>query len=333
MAAQFTRSRLAWWRTTILIFFAGTTNALLVLSEPRSADSSTRLLFVWIALVALAALVIGRYRTLRLSDPAVRKKLADNAEKAYRTDSRSKVLYLRPFGTDRTTAHFGSVASETTSLFHEIMPLTEEQYLQKALAHLGPVRAIADPNDTAPPPPGVFKEHVNGSKRDEWKEVVGEGIDKADLVALASGAEPGRGFLWEVEQVVKRGKPERVVMFLVGGKAEYLKFREATAEQFPRPLPDYPEKKFGQVSGLVRAALVFDSQWTPKIVPFKGLERQPVSVTALPALEPIFDRIDPKWRKIRRKRLWRKALLALATLVVVLPGGVVFAAACTLFLR
>lgn len=319
------------WRiTTTLVFFVGTLNVFLVLGEPQDQANTVRLFYVWIALLATLYLLMAKYHEWRLGNKETRIRLGDKMKAAVKADPRKKVLYLRPFGADKTTAALDSVESGITSIFRNPNPLTQEQNLQVVLALLGPVYAIGSPRDSRIPPPGVFRDYLDDDE--DWQDVVLCGMKEAQLVAMVSGSDLSEGFVWEIKEILKLNDPTKLVIFPVGDEEEYLKFRSAAEKYFPKPLPDYPMKSFFRVRGVIQVMLYFDPGWQPKIGAFTGLQRQPLRQTVLPILSIVFDRIDPAWRRLKRRQLLRMVAIAIATFMVIAPGGFLFAAACMVIL-
>jgi hypothetical protein len=140
---------------------------------------------------------------------------------------------------------------------------TYEQRLARALASIGPLRAIADPSDE-------LLEIGAGRLRAadwEWQYRVAELTESAALIILHAGASDG--LAWEIEHVVALGTPERVILALPLGaepgqpsrEQRYADFVRATWELFPRGLPD----RVGEST-----FLFFDHDWKPHRLSHRG---------------------------------------------------------------
>jgi hypothetical protein len=174
-------------------------------------------------------------------------------------DSERIVLFLRAFSDDGGFAHVpsghrhGPWAAE---------PDTEEEQIARAVTPFGRLVGLGRPSDSLP--------HVGAARQyasdDDWRAQVLTGLDRADLVLLACG--PGRSLRWEVEQVVSRDEPERLVLVIARDVQQYSSFQATMADAFPQGLPDYePVKPSHNVAedAFTRAVVWFDADWTPHL--------------------------------------------------------------------
>jgi hypothetical protein len=259
---------------------------------------------VAVELALMAALLTGGRRALRHGSrhrAPVLRSLAELPE-----DERT-VLFLRSFADDEGFARVqrgpvrdGPWAADTD---------TEEQQLRDAVAPFGTMVALGRPEDRLPQA-GAGRHYASD---EEWQAQVLAALERAALVLLACG--PGRNLRWEVEQVVARNQPERLVLIVVRDAAQYASFREAMQDAFPEGLP--PLEVEGEGGGqpavvvdgpdtYVRDAVWFDADWTPHLAPL-GAADPDVEViwlinrlawvrTAFPlAIRPVFRRagLDP----------------------------------------
>lgn len=144
---------------------------------------------------------------------------------------------------------------------------TEEEQVARALAPFGRMVALGNPKDTLPFP-GADRRYASD---ETWRDEVLAALDRAEFVLLAAGS--GRGLDWEVEQVVRRHDPTRLVLVAVGDRRQYAPFREKFQDCFPRGLPVFPVTTMRQRllrSRYVRAVIWFDSDWTPHLEMLDG---------------------------------------------------------------
>jgi hypothetical protein len=212
------------------------------------------------------------------------------------------VLFLRSFADDaglaqvqRGPARDGPWGASTD---------TEEQQLTKAVGPFGTMVALGRPRDRLPQT-GAGRHY---SSDEEWQAQVLAALDRAALVLLACG--PGRNLRWEVEQVVARNRPERLVLVVVRDAAQYQSFRQAMQDVFPKGLPPSAgERRSWRESSdrldgpdtYVRDAIWFDADWTPHLTPLGSydpeveviwlIDRLAWVETAFPlAVRPVFRR-------------------------------------------
>jgi hypothetical protein len=190
-------------------------------------------------------IAILRGRKLMLVSAPVAHPRGDNP--------RGPVLYLRSFQDDPLTARIPPTPRIQT----------EEEMLANVLRDVGPVTAIGRPGEPLPEL-GASRFYVSNA---EWQQAVTDLLRRAVLVVARAGATDG--LRWELEQIVRRVDPARLVLLLPFQGDEYETFR-ARAAIFPHGLPE----RFtigawtrGELDGLSLYALVrFDEDWTPNLV-------------------------------------------------------------------
>lgn len=206
------------------------------------------------------------------------------------------VLFLRAFTDD---AGFSRVAALRwfRLLFTSMLPTpahlrTEEDQVARAFAPFGRTVALGRTSDRLPRL-GAERHYASDQT---WKAEVLAALDRAALVLLVAGA--GRNLGWEVNEVVGRDDPTRLVLLVSRDRHQYAQFRESLGDRFPNGLPDYPAARMRHrlLRGrYVRAAIWFDTDWTPHWemldgrFPLIGLARR--TQRALPrALRKVYQR-------------------------------------------
>ncbi len=156
------------------------------------------------------------------------------------------VLLLRSFADDEGLASIqrGSMRNGPWGAVSD----TEEEQLRQAVVPFGAMVALG-----------------------EWQSQVLPALDRAVLVLQVCG--PGRSLRWEVEQVVARCPPERLVLIGVRDAAQFESFRTAMQDVFPKGLPPTSEggegwkERWDGPTTFVRETVWFDADWTPHITP------------------------------------------------------------------
>ncbi|MGW3950427.1 hypothetical protein ACWEKM_05585 [Streptomyces sp. NPDC004752] len=204
------------------------------------------------------------------------------------------VLFLRSFADDAGLARVqhGSMRDGPWAASTE----TEEQQLARAVAPFGRMVALGRPGDRLPQP-GAGRHYSSDLA---WQQEVLAALDRASLVLLACG--PGRQLRWEVEQIVARGRPERLVLIGVRDADQYETFRLVMQDAFPKGLPPSAPVRRDRTDPpetYVREAIWFEADWTPHLVPLGSddpeiealwlLDRNAWVETAFPlAVRPVF---------------------------------------------
>jgi hypothetical protein len=199
------------------------------------------------------------------------------------------VLFLRSFVDDEG---FARQQSGPAAMDYWGTTRTEEEQLVWALAPFGRMVTFGRPGETLPQV-GAARYYVSV---ETWQVQLLAALDRADLVVLAAG--PGRSLRWEVDQIVARGQPERLIIVVSRDSQQYRDFRESMGPSFPRGLPFYQPVGPAHVVGAdayTRAAVWFDSDWTPQLrhldgrgVP--GSVRNWVGSTFSHAMAPVYSR-------------------------------------------
>ncbi|MFG7941273.1 hypothetical protein [Streptomyces cacaoi] len=244
------------------------------------------------------------------------------------------VLFLRAFQDDPGYSRVAALRWFRL-LFTSMLPTpahlrTEEDQVCRAFAPFGRMVALGRTTDRLPRL-GAERHYASDGT---WKGEVLAALDRSTLVVLATGA--GGGLAWEVEQLVARDDPTRLVLLVSRDRQQYARFRASLGPHFPKGLPDYPRRRLRHrlLRGrYVRAAIWFDSRWTPHWemldgrFPLAGLARR--TQRALPrALRKVYRRAGVPSRVAPTTR--RPGAVKLSTLLIsafwLLPLAVVLLA-------
>jgi hypothetical protein len=183
----------------------------------------------------------------------LRKRSAKTVEQVL-AENKAPILYLRSFVDDEIAAKI------------EASILTEEELLNKAFEHIGPLIAIGRPGE-ALPEVGAARAYFTD---DQWQTAVQHYMDISRLIVLRAGLSPG--LIWEIQNSVHRLDPSKLILLIPLEKNAYDQFRTRVQVLFPRPLPDHPghnahrtpEKKTekGMKYGSLLGLIYFDNDWT-----------------------------------------------------------------------
>lgn len=176
---------------------------------------------------------------------------APSGIKVLSEDQRSPVLYLRSFDDDPKVARRVGIAGFKLS--------NEEEDLAEIVSTLGPFVAIGRPGEVLPYS-GAARMYVGEG---DWHERVRQLLSLARLVILRAGDTPG--LWWEVEETAKTVRPERLVFLVPLKQREYDDFRRKAKNYLPCELPQYAGRRIPATT--IRAVLLFDSDWTPHLLP------------------------------------------------------------------
>jgi hypothetical protein len=222
--------------------------------------------FALFMLMIVILLIVNGVQS-ELTDHARRLRV-ENMEEKVRQDNRPPVVYLRSFDRDAEAAKIHKTrisyhGGGTPYTFVSRVGTTtgsEEDLLKKFFDRVGPVVSIGNPDDTTTMT-GAARHYVDAHKN--WREVVESLIDKAVMVILHAGNT--EGLLWELETVVRKKPPQRILVLISFTTPEYYKFRERTAKYFRPPLPDY--NAVGTVvPSSIKGFIQFDADWTSTFV-------------------------------------------------------------------
>lgn len=169
-------------------------------------------------------------------------------DRKLRQDSRSPVLYLRPFSTDESVS--GQRVRTSVSAF-AFVPRTPLERLARQLKKVGPFICVGN-RDEPLPTPGPDTLFVPGS---DWEAEVKGKIKDARFIVFRIG------FNWntvqEMEWAASRGPTRILFWFPRENEIDYIDFRRLAPEYLPcRNIPEASRVRF----------VYFDDQWNAKAV-------------------------------------------------------------------
>ncbi|MGW0890760.1 hypothetical protein [Saccharopolyspora sp. NPDC002578] len=144
---------------------------------------------------------------------------------------------------------------------------TEEEQVARAVDRFGRMVALGDPADRMPRP-GAERSY---SSDESWQQEVLAALGRADLVLLTAG--PGDNLAWEVDQVLHRNDPTRLVILISHRRHQYEEFADTLGSRFPAGLPRLPKSKIRNWifrGRFVHAAIWFDAAWNPHLEMLDG---------------------------------------------------------------
>ncbi len=202
------------------------------------------------------------------------------AEELLRLDSRPPIVYLRPFEQEAKRATVRGLMGEHRKNFRsrqrvwlsrspprEILRdafrhflyegrrgvLDGHLHLAAVLRQCGPYIAIGRPTE------GFVDAELGSTKLfvsdREWRGVILDWLRRAGGVVLESGS--GKGIAWEVEQVINKVDPRRVLLLVPLDQEEYAQFLIMSGRLFPASLP---------ITVPPAGMLLFDREWSPRHV-------------------------------------------------------------------
>jgi hypothetical protein len=185
----------------------------------------------------------------------LRKFLAKTVEEIL-AGNKPPVLYLRSFLDDKVAAN------------RAVSMLTEEEEVNKAFEHIGPMIAIGRPGEVLPEA-GAARAYFTD---DQWQAAVYNYMDISRLIVLRAGF--SQGLIWEIQNSIQRLDPSKLILLIPFKKEAYNQFRDSVQSLFPKPLPEHPghevhrkiinaqghteENIYGSLFGLIH----FDDDWT-----------------------------------------------------------------------
>jgi hypothetical protein len=195
---------------------------LLIAAQPliRGPTDFLSLVMAWLTFNYAASLCSLKARDL--TPPTLDESLSD---------PRGVVLYLRFFGDDERT-RFRPRDLLLLPFFPTWTFRGKEVHLNRAFGEYGPLVAIGRPGDRRPPF-GACRVFVDEAR---WREVVLDLMERSQLVILRAAVSPG--LAWELEQVLRRVPPRRLVLFLPFGRREWGVRLEAFGALFDRHCPE-----------------------------------------------------------------------------------------------
>ncbi len=240
-----------------------------------------------------------------------KRQAAPNARTLLARDRRPPVVYLRSFTADRTTAKGVTFSSW----------FTEEEQLVRVMRDVGPLVAIGEPGELLPSL-GAARLYVG---TDDWQQVVHDLLARARLVMLRIGQSPG--LYWEFENVVRRARPEQIVLLVPQDERVYEEFRARARAVLPYPLPILGRTGHGQLfRGSLRAIISFGPDWTVTLVDLQTISLPPLRRSpAYPlvpvlqvALSPVMARLGQPWRPPRYSARMIVSIFCLVIMVLCL---------------
>jgi hypothetical protein len=225
-----------------------------------------------------------------------------------KADIRPPILYLRSFDKELDRAStFGRMSyvrnprgfyvasrkTDVTALLRRDMTRSllgsgrssfdEQMIFAEYFSAFGPYIAIGRPGETFENMDlGAAKLYVEDER---WQETVLELLEISAAIVLEAGDSAGLG--WELQQVVARARPRRLLLILPRRKQDYDEFRRFAASILPRSLPiASPESRL----------LTFADDWRP--VPLDN-----PSLLLEDALEPFSSRLNMGAAKARPLRV------------------------------
>ena len=126
----------------------------------------------------------------------------------------------------------------------------EQSLLADMLNQIGPYIAVKRPGQAGTwADVGAYKLPM---PCDRWQSQIGDIISKARIVVVEAGET--KGIMWELEQVISRVPPRKVLLVVPDTWSEYSTFLNRTKNMFLVPLPStLPNTRF----------LMFDDWWNP----------------------------------------------------------------------
>ena len=151
-------------------------------------------------------------------------------------DSRSPVIFLRPFSVDSLTA---PMLGESTgfNVFYFGWRWSIQAEIYKQIGKFAPVLCIGRPGESLPPV-GPVRIYVNNNI---WQTVVANFFEVATLIFVWPGS--STGIEWELEEISKRGLLYKLVIITVNAAGEpldksgYLDLRQRLDQRINAELP------------------------------------------------------------------------------------------------
>lgn len=168
--------------------------------KQATAESESFLLFLVVPVFGLTTWLARR--VIRRS----RKHMSPYASELVSRDGRRPILLLRSFQDDDRIIVGNSIWNPFNLLIGRGRSF--EEVLAAILNRYGPLIAIGRPGETAPPV-GAARMYV---PQDHWQAEVLQLIDSSRLVVVQLGNT--NGLAWELEQLVRMGKMDKVVIAL-----------------------------------------------------------------------------------------------------------------------
>ena len=257
-----------------LVGLGGTAKLLMYLKETVQVDGSSAGPVV--LLVVSLVLILAVSLNLR-----ARRHLAPTAEEKLSKDGRAPVVYLRPFAEDKLADQKRETEMHRDLLrggWGSVGP-SDEEHLVAVLHPVGPSVAIGRPGDPLPEL-GAARVYVSD---DAWQSQVVDWIERAAAIVLVAGE--SEGLRWEVDQVLARVPPERVLFLL-----------SRTSKTANDPLLVALKEHHG--ASLAKCghprALMFDAEWAPIPLAWRSAwtQRRAYAKTLAPFVKRALDPAD-----------------------------------------
>lgn len=226
-------------------------------------------------------------------------------------DTRSPIVYLRPFSTDETprTVMRGVTGTSLIGRFGSF-----EEQLSLALEPIGPLVAIGKPGEVLPTP-GAVRRYASDT---DWQTQVQGWLSEAQLVILRPGFT--EGLWWELREVMERLLPQHVLILVTRmNQSDYRRFAELCEQRLSRQLPAFETvSRWRRVNGFIG----FAENWQPVFLPLhapwlRGDAALPLLAPLHHALEPVFCTLGLSWQPApwSRFRIIAAVVTGLSTLV------------------
>ena len=264
------------------------------------------------------------------------------ARRAMEADARAPIVFLRPFDEDgqartrhdlRDDDSFGRVG---TVMMRHVIPYaaeirllvkfyfglddpTLEEELESYFSWYGPFVAIGRPGEQLSTA-GAARMYVSD---DDWQAEVLALVDRAGFVVWQAG--PSAGTMWELERLVERLEPSRLMLIIPDPMTRPAAFEGVKGkidDALPRPLPEFVTRT---------NFVLFDDDWSPRGHPFIERLGLDLALSASPLdLPESFQMITPMLRREAASALPRLSLfgvlnfstaLAMPVLMVMLALG------------
>jgi hypothetical protein len=208
--------------------------------QPRGDEEDIN----WIGHIAPSLLVVSCMFFFMSYFHLRRKLKAKGASELTVRDTRAPVLYLRSFADDKKAGRV-------------VMGGTEEEQLAMVMNEIGPFITIGPPEEELSES-GAARMYVDAG---QWQERVNDLITKAQLAVIRIGET--EGLWWEIQLVLSKVKPERIIFLIPRDRKLYERFRQKANLFLPHQLPEF---NAGILTfGLLKAILYFERDWTPHI--------------------------------------------------------------------
>jgi uncharacterized RDD family membrane protein YckC len=263
---------------------------------------------VWVGIT------FGAAKLLRLG----KRHRARGAVDVLANDPRPPVLYLRSFGADERAAKSVGRAISIRGVEFTV-PTTEEEQIAQVASRIGPLVAIGRPNEELPTL-GAARMYLAD---DQWQARVLDMIARSSIILMRAGMT--QGFWWEVEQVVRHNRPDRLVWLVPYSENNFRTFAQRVNAILPKPLPENPGPVTKQVGSLY-GWIWFERDWTPHVerpltsdLLGKGA---PVACLLHRALSPVFRQIGHVSASLRNSG-WPRASAFMFDFIIVGALGLV----------